>query len=208
MSNDLFTPRSQEDIERLILEYPLAWVVSPGADLRATLLPLQAVKDAGRMTGLIGHFARSNPQVQLLQREPRALILFLGTQAYISPSWMTDRTRAPTWNYVSAQFIVDIEFFEKPAEIEAHLRTLVGTMESGRSAAWTIEDMGARYRTLSRGVIGFIAHLRETRAKFKLGQDEPDGVFGDIMLGLERENSAELLEWMRAYNSMRGKPAK
>ena len=81
MSNDLFAPQSQEDIERLILEYPLAWVVSPGADLRATLLPLQAVKDAGRMTGLIGHFARSNPQVQLLQREPRALILFLGTQA-------------------------------------------------------------------------------------------------------------------------------
>ena len=208
MSHDLFAPQSQEDIERLILEYPLAWVVSPGADVRATLLPLQAVKDAARMTGLIGHFARSNPQVQLLQREPRALVLFLGAQAYISPSWMTDRTRAPTWNYVSAQFIVDIEFFEKPAEIEAHLRTLVGTMESGRSAAWTIEDMGARYRTLSSRVIGFIAHLRETRAKFKLGQDEPDGVFGDIMLGLERENSAELLEWMRAYNSMRGKPAK
>src|SRR5205814_1036756 len=108
MSHDLFTPRSQQDLERLITEYPLAWVVSPGADVRATLLPLQAVKDAGRMTGLMGHFARSNPQVQLLQREPRALILFLGTQGYISPSWMTDRTRAPTWNYVSAQFIVDL----------------------------------------------------------------------------------------------------
>src|SRR5947208_16242291 len=108
MSNDLFAPQSQEDIERLILEYPLAWVVSPGADLRATLLPLQAVKDTGRMTGLIGHFARSNPQVPLLQREPRALIPFLGSKGYISSSWMTGPQPARTWNYVEPQFIVVI----------------------------------------------------------------------------------------------------
>jgi hypothetical protein len=55
-------------------------------------------------------------------------------------------------------------------------------------------------------VIGFIAHVRETRPKFKLGQDEPDGVFTDIMQALERQETPELLEWMREFNPGRGAP--
>ncbi len=27
---------------------------------------------------------------------------------------MQDKTQAPTWNYASAQFFVDVEFFEQP----------------------------------------------------------------------------------------------
>src|SRR3989454_12436337 len=91
---------------------------------RATLLPMLPVEVDGRLERLMGHFARSNPQVQLLQAQPRALILFLGVHGYISPSWTADRTQAPTWNYASAQFDTDIEFFEDPAAIEAHLRDL------------------------------------------------------------------------------------
>ena len=184
--------------------HPLAWVVSVATgEPRATLLPMLPVEVDGRLERLMGHFARSNPQVQLLQAQPRALILFLGVHGYISPSWMADRTQAPTWNYASAQFDTDIEFFEDPAAIEAHLRDLVTTMEAGRPNRWTIEDMGARYRSLARRVIGFTARIRATRAKFKLGQDERDDVFSDIVRGLESQGASELLAWMLAFNQQR-----
>ena len=204
MSADKFAVRSPADTAVLVRDYPFAWVVSGGAgELSATSLPLRPVLIEGRLDRLVGHFVRSNPQVEALRREGRALILYRGPHGYISPSWMADRTHAPTWNHASAQFVADIEFFEDPADIDAHLRDLVDAMEAHRPGAWRIEDMGERYRSLARRVIGFTARIREIRAQFKLGQDERDDVFGDIVRALGREGPPALLEWMMAFNQHR-----
>lgn len=202
-----YAARSDADLLRLVRQQPLAWVVSGTEEnFRASLLPILAETDAGgRVARLVGHFARSNDQYKLLMQESRAVMLVLGTNGYISPSWMQDKSQAPTWNYASAQFFVDVEFFEEPPAIESHLRELVDTMESQapRAAganAWDVDQMGPRYASLSRGVIGFSAKVREVRAKFKLGQDERDDVFRDIMAGLRDGDSGELSTWMQDFN--------
>jgi predicted FMN-binding regulatory protein PaiB len=207
IKTDRYAQRSDADLAQLVRQQPLAWVVSGIAEnFRATLLPIMAEVDAdGRIARLVGHFARSNDHLKLLQQDPRAVILVLGSNGYISPSWMQDKSQAPTWNYASAQFFVDVEFFDQPEPIEAHLRELVDTMEgqaprSAESATWDVDQMGARYASLSRGVIGFNARVREVRARFKLGQDERDDVFRDIMLGLTHGDTAELQDWMRHFN--------
>lgn len=206
IASNRFAAHSPADVVQLVLEHPLAWIVSNGtADPRATLLPLRPELDAsGRLVHLVGHFARSNDHVELLRQQPRALILVLGAQGYVSPSWMQDRTQAPTWNYASAHFVVNISFFEEPGQIEAHLHDLVGAMEAGRPNAWSVEEMGARYAALSKRVIGFRAQIEDTRAKFKLGQDERDDVFRDIAAGLADSQSSELLRWVRQFNPGRG----
>ncbi|HEY0686020.1 MAG TPA: FMN-binding negative transcriptional regulator [Steroidobacter sp.] len=210
---DRFAARSDADLLRLVQSQPLAWVISGSAaedNFRATLLPILVETGAdGRIERLVGHFARSNDQFKLLMQNPKAVMLVLGTNGYISPSWMHDKTQAPTWNYASAQFFVDVEFFEQPEAIEAHLRQLVNTMEGQASresdtSAWKVDDMGSRYASLSRGVIGFRAKVRNVRAKFKLGQDERDDVFRDIMAGLSHGGSAELRTWMSDFNPGRG----
>jgi transcriptional regulator len=162
------------------------------------------------MSARVDRFApRSNDQYKLLMQDPKAVMLSLGTNGYISPSWMQDKTQASTWNYASAQFFVDVEFFEQPEAIEAHLRELVDTMErhaprAGTASAWKVDDMGARYGSLAQRVIGFRAQVRNVRAKFKLGQDERDAVFADIMTGLTQGGRAELHTWMREFNPGRG----
>jgi predicted FMN-binding regulatory protein PaiB len=207
---DRFAPRSDADLLRLVQQQPLAWVVSGSVaedDFRSTLLPILVETDAdGRIERLVGHFARSNDQYKLMMRNPKAVMLVLGTNGYISPSWMQDKTQAPTWNYASAQFFVDVEFFEQSAAIEAHLRELVDTMEKRAAAApaWKVDDMGARYGSLAQRVIGFRAKVRNVRAKFKLGQDERNDVFADIMTGLNQAGSVELHTWMREFNPGRG----
>lgn len=199
---DKFAPRSEAEVIRLIEQNPLAWVVSHGGEsLTATPLPLRAVNDAqGHIERLVGHFARSNSQVEALRRDPRALILFLGPHGYISPSWMRDRTWAPTWNYATVQFVVDIEFWDDPAKLDWHLQDLVGAVESGRKSPWTPAEMGARYRTLTPHIIGFEAHIRARRAKFKLGKDERDTTFADIVTALQQSGQEDLLRWMKELN--------
>jgi len=204
-STDRFAPRSNQDVLRLVLEQPLASIVSGGVEnLRSTLLPVRPVTDAdGRITALEGHFARSNDHFELLRKQPRALIQVLGPHGYISPSWVQDKTWAPTWNYATVQFLVDMVFFEDAAAIETHLRDLVDTMEAQRPNAWSVDQMGPRYHSLATRVIGFRARVLETRAKFKLGQDERDAVFHDITLGLAQYGDAKLLQWMQDFNSWR-----
>lgn len=199
---DIFAPKSDEQVLRLVLSHPLAWVVSlDGGGFRATPLPLRPrVGPGGRIEALEGHMARSNPQRAALEHDGRALLLFSGPQGYISPSWVSDRTWAPTWNYAVVQFIVTLAFDETPARLDAQLQDLVGAMEQGRPGAWQTSEMGARYETLKRRIIPFVATVVEQRARFKLGQDERDSVFAEISEGLGRSGSDALLAWMRELN--------
>lgn len=199
-----YAPPSEAAVTELVLRNPLAWVVAAGGEPCATLLPIRPVLDAaGRIERIAGHFARSNPQVQVLQREPAALVLFLGPHGYVSPSWMADRTQAPTWNYASVQYRVEIELLTEEGQLDAVMRDLIEAMEAGRPRAWSHEEMGARYRSLTRGVIAFHAHIRERRAKFKLGQDERPDVYADIVGALESAGQHELRAWMRRANAAR-----
>ncbi len=202
---DIFAPKSDEQVLRLVLEHPLAWVVSlDTSGFRATPLPLRPrVGGDGRIEALEGHMGRSNPLCAALQRDARALILFSGPQGYISPSWVSNRTWAPTWNYTVVQFLATITFDETPARLDAHLHDLAEAMERGRPGAWHPSEMGARYETLRRMIIPFEAKVVEQRAKFKLGQDERDAVFGDITAALGRTGADELLAWMRELNPNR-----
>jgi len=204
MNQDKFTSPSPAEVVRLIRENPLAWLVSgSGADFCATLLPLRPITDAeARVQMLLGHFARSNRHVELLKRDPHAAVLFLGPQGFISPSWMSDRTQAPTWNYASAQFRIEVQFCDESG-LDEILRDLIDAMEEGRPHAWNAAEMGERYRLLARRIIGFRARVLSSSAKFKLGQDERDDVFADICRALDAEDQQPLLEWMKRCNPTR-----
>jgi predicted FMN-binding regulatory protein PaiB len=200
-----FAPPTEQDVTRLVLEHPFAWVVSATAgEFMATPLPVRPVVDSGgHIVELRGHLARSNPHVEHLRRAPRALLLFMGPHGYIAASWLADRTRTPTWNYAMAQFVVDIELIEESSKTDALMRDLVDAMESGRPDAWSMDEMGSRYHRLVAGVIGFHAHIRERRTKFKLGQDERDSEYRDIVAALMRAGNEDLLAAMRNANAGR-----
>jgi transcriptional regulator len=195
---DIFAPASSEQVLRLVLAHPLAWVVSSMAEAFA-----RHRCRCDRASGAAGVSRRSKATwafQRALRRPParwRALILFSGPEG-TSP-WVSDRTWAPTWNYAIVQFLVTIAF-EEPARLDAHLADLVESMERDRPRAWQPSEMGARYEALKRRIVPFEAKVVEQRAKFKLGQDERDSVFADISAALERAGSEGLLAWMRELN--------
>jgi predicted FMN-binding regulatory protein PaiB len=192
---EIFAPRSEADVLKLVTDHPLAWVVGAGGF--PTPLPMRPKLDEqGRLVGLIGHFARRNPQADALRAAGRASFLFMGANGYVSPSWVGDRTWGPSWNYASAAFDCDLEFFDDAESLDALLKDLVGAMEAGRDGAWSVEEMGPRYDRLLGGIVGFNAAIRARQTVFKLGQDERDLVFGELLTGLRADGNASLADAM------------
>lgn len=196
-----FAPPSDQAVVDLVRAQPLAWIVSAGAAFAATPLPVRPkLAPDGGIAALIGHFARRNPQVDALRRDPRALILVMGPHGYVSPSWLTDRTQAPTWNFASARFEVEVEFLEDEAALRAVIDDLVASREAGRPNPWSVAEMGARYDRLAQGIVAFHARVLDQAAVFKLGQDERDDVYPEILAGLEADSATLLAAAMRTAN--------
>jgi transcriptional regulator len=189
-----YEPRDRSDVTRLVEAYPLCWIVTGGAgDRLATPLPLlPEAGDEGVVQSLLGHIPRAHPQRAALERDPRATILCMGPQGYVSPRLVSNPTWGPTWNYAVCRFEVDVQFV--PDEIDAALSRLAEALEGSGAGAWTTDRMGPRYEQLKPRIIAFRAHVRETHARFKLGQDENELTFGEIV---ESHADAELAEWMR-----------
>ena len=212
MSTSRFNPRNDADVTDLVTRYPLAFVVSHSSDrVYSTLLPLRIERlDGGRIATLTGHIARANPHAAALQVDPHATLLFRGPHGYVSPSWLSDRTQAPTWNYATANFAVQIDFLDDAASLERIVRDLVDAMETGREHAWSVDDIRARYALLASRIVAFRATVTAIEAKFKLGQDERDDVYPEIIAGLQNEGGHDaLIAMMQQFNAQRqtGKPA-
>jgi len=188
-----FLPKEPSDIRRLIEAYPLCWIVSGQADERfATPLPLLPEEDhGGRLVALLGHIARANPQHGALERDPRATILCMGPNGYVSPTLVSNPTWGPTWNYAVCRFETRIRFV--PEENDFALSRLSAALEGTAADCWNPSLMGERYHKLKKHIVAFRADVLETHARFKLGQDETEVVFNDIVEGLADRT---LAEWM------------
>ncbi len=177
----VFDPKSPADIGRLVREHPLATVVSNGAaGFSATPLPLIAETDGdGCIAVLIGHFARSNPQLAELRDDPRALAVFHGPQAYVSPRVVAKPQWGPTWNYAFVRFQVEVTL--TPELNDRALAVLIEALEGDGPGAWKAGMMGDRYDRLLPHIVAFRAKVLSTHATFKLGQDEDDASFAEIV---------------------------
>lgn len=196
-----FAARDSNDVLRLLASQPLAWLVSAGGDDACfSPLPLRAQLDeAGQLVGLMGHMARRNPHVARLARDPHAVALVLGPHAYVSPSWLDDRTQAPTWNYAAAVFQLQVTISDDPQDIADELDALVIQLEAGRERAWSMSEMGERQARLALGVTALRGRIIGLHTTFKLGQDEAPHDFAQIIAGLVRGEEHALVALMQDF---------
>lgn len=200
-----FAASSPQDLADLIAGHPLAWLCAQGDEgLVAGLLPLLPQWSAqGCLESVEGHLARHHALVPALRARPRALALWLGEQAYVSPSWLQDRTQAPSWIYASAQCALSLQFDESEGAIEAHLERLTAVHEAGRPQAWQPAEMGARLGQLAARVIMFKARVETVHERYKLGQDEREDVYAAQRAHLA---GTPVVAWMQRFEAQRGQP--
>lgn len=196
----LFERFDGADVQKLVEDYPLAWVCGGGAaDMESSLLPLIGRFDEqGALVELIGHLMRSNPLRAALSADPRATILFQGPGSYISPEHAGLRDWGPTWNYAQVRIRADVTFDDDLTEPSLDL--LIEAMEKGRPRPWRKEELGERYRAMLGHIIGFRATVTNLAGKFKLAQDENIDTLKAIVGALP---DPATVAWMRRFNGGR-----
>jgi transcriptional regulator len=110
-------------------------VTATANGLVCTPLPLFLDANEGDMGTLYGHVAKANPQWKEVP-VGEALAIFMGPDAYVTPSWYEGKSRdgkvVPTWNYVAVHACGPIEFFEDADRLLDVVTRLTNLHEASR----------------------------------------------------------------------------
>jgi transcriptional regulator len=194
-------------ISRLIDLNPLATIVThQGNAMNANHIPLHLVnvgdfRDAGASTSKVmpgrvlrGHVARANPMWKDLQSSDKVLVVFVGVQAYISPSlYATKKVDAkvvPTWNYEAVHIHGSIRLIQDGSGLHELMHSLTDTQERSLSHPWSINDAPAEYtEKLMHAIVGIEISIDRIEAKRKLSQNQPGTNQQSVIEGLSaRQN--------------------
>jgi len=157
-------------------EARLATLVTATAEgMIATPLPLILAPDEGPYGTLYGHVARANPQWTLAAAGD-ALVLFMGPDAYVSPSFYPSKQEhgkvVPTWNYMTVQAYGPVEFFDDVQRLYQVVTRLTDRHESPRADPWAVTDAPEEFiRTQLKAIIGLRIPIARLEGKRKMSQN-------------------------------------
>ena len=186
-----FTSTDPTWLDWLAEHHPFGTLVSQVEDAPfASHLPVLYKRTDGEVT-LTGHWARPNPQWREIETQ-RALFLFQGPHAYISPRWYADTPKqVPTWNYVAAHVYGTIRLIQEGPELEHIVVSLAGKFESGATTPWSLADSDPANRARLRGIVGFELRSTSVQVKLKLNQNHPVANVAGVIAGLRDTGSEE-----------------
>ncbi|MCY0387254.1 FMN-binding negative transcriptional regulator [Robbsia sp. Bb-Pol-6] len=163
-------------LHQTIRQARIAQLVTHGdAGLDATPLPLLLDASEGPHGTLYGHIARANP-LWRTAIDGAALAIFMGPDAYVSPSWYPSKQRdgkvVPTWNYVTVHAHGPVEFFDDPDRLLAVVTRLTERHEAERAAPWAVADAPAAFVSAHlRHIVGIRLPIARLDGKRKMSQN-------------------------------------
>lgn len=159
-------------------QYPLgAWVCTTGEGLVANHIPFVLDRSQGANGRLIGHVSRANPVWRQLAQGAPSVVMFMGPQAYISPTWYPGKAQhgkvVPTWNYATVHAHGHAHAVEDPDWLLDMLNRLTLAQEGTRPAPWKVADAPADYiQSMLRGIVGIELPIDRLEGRLKASQDE------------------------------------
>ncbi len=156
----------------------LATLVTTGAGgLEASHVPMLLDPEPAPYGTLLCHVARENPHWRSAG-EGESLAIFLGPDAYVSPSTYATKKRnpkvVPTWNYVAIHAYGRAEFFDDEARLRAIVTRLTEKQEASRPAPWSVSDAPEDYlRVMLKAIVGFALPIARLEGKWKMSQNRP-----------------------------------
>ncbi len=195
-------------LHALIKAHPLGLLISADADdLQANPLPFLLDKSAGGRGVLRVHLARANPQWRHLQNGASALVVFQGTDAYVTPSWYQSKKDhgkvVPTWNYVCVQVRGTVRIMDDPDWLQSQLTALTAEHEHGRQAEWSIGDAPDDFIDMQkRAVVGIEIEIEQIAGKSKVSQNRPGADRAGVAAGFVEDGNVEMADLVRRYGKV------
>jgi transcriptional regulator len=154
----------------------------------ATPLPLFLDETEGEHGVLYGHMARANPQWRL-DPTGEALAIFMGPEAYVTPSWYATKQETgkvvPTWNYMAVHAYGPVEFFQDADRLLDVVTRLTNMHEKQRAKPWAVGDAPADFIAAQlRGIVGLRIPVTRFEGKRKMSQNRPEADRIGVAAGL------------------------
>jgi transcriptional regulator len=182
-------------LHALIRAHPLGLLISADADdLQANPIPFLIDASAGPHGTLRAHVARANPQWQHLQNGAKALVVFQGSDAYVTPSWYQSKKDhgkvVPTWNYACVQVRGRVKIMDDPAWLHSQLTALTAQHESSRPETWSIGDAPADFIEMQkRAIVGIEIEITDIVGKWKVSQNRSSPDRAGVAAGLSQDGN-------------------
>jgi transcriptional regulator len=156
---------------------------------------------------LIGHVSRANPQWRDFDGGVQALAIFLGPDAYVSPSWYATKRQTgkvvPTWNYVAIHAYGRLRAFHEPDRLLDLVTRLTDRQEAGRAQRWMVTDAPADYlKAQLKGIAGLELRIERLEGKWKMSQNRPAEDATGAVEGLRSEGATEVARLVSERNGL------
>ncbi len=194
-------------LHALIRTHPLGLLISSDAnDLQANAIPFLLDASVGANGILRGHLARANPQWQHLKDGARALVVFQGPDAYVTPSWYAAKKDhgkvVPTWNYAMVQVRGSVTIHDDPHWLQAQITALTKAHEGNRAEPWAVSDAPERYIEMQkRAIVGIEILIEDIRGKWKVSQNRSAADQSGVAEGLEADGAMDMAALVRQRGS-------
>lgn len=193
-------PHFQEDrvpvLHEAIRRIAFASLVTHGeGGLAASHIPLLLDPEPAPFGTLRGHIARGNPQWRQAAQNLEALAIFLGPNAYVSPSWYATKRETgkvvPTWNYIAVHAHGTLRFFDDRARLLDLVTKLTERHEAARPEPWAVGDAPEDYLNMMLGgIIGFELPILRLEGTWKMSQNRPAADRDGVIRGLTEEGGS------------------
>jgi transcriptional regulator len=174
-----------------------AQVVSLNAGrLAVSMVPLILDRSAGECGRLIGHLARPNPHWRDVDPSVEAVAIFVGPDAYVSPSLYPSKRETgkvvPTWNYVTVNAHGPLLVHDDKEFVRDVVERLTTRHEARRADPWAIADAPADYiDAMLGGIVGIEIPITRLEGKKKLSQNRPVEDVHAVIAGLRSGTPTE-----------------
>jgi transcriptional regulator len=180
----------------LIRAHPLGLLVTYGkTGLIANPIPFILDEATSPYGTLRAHLSRANPQWRDFDPDKEALVVFQGTETYITPSWYETKREhgkvVPTWNYAIVQARGCLQIVEDPAWLLKQITAMTSAQEATRQEPWAVSDAPPYFLAAQmKGIIGVEIEITEIEGKWKVSQNRSEADRRGVAAGL-RDLGAE-----------------
>jgi transcriptional regulator len=176
-------------------------VVSGANGPQAAHIPMILNRDAdGHPVSLEGHVAKGNPVAQIAASGVRALAIFNGADAYVTPSlYLSKREHGrvvPTWNYIAVHATGAVASFNDALSLQSQFERLTDLMENPSAAPWAVSDAPPDYiAKMINGITGLRLVIETIEGMRKLSQNRPESDRAGVLDGFAHssDSAAQLL---------------
>ncbi|MBL8628240.1 MAG: FMN-binding negative transcriptional regulator [Rhodospirillaceae bacterium] len=176
-------------LHRFVRQYPLATLITHGADgLTASHVPM-LLEETGSGFVLRGHIARANGHWKNLGDGVDALAIFNGPQAYVTPQWYPSKLKdgkvVPTWNYAVTHVRGTLRAVHDTAWLHRLVSALTSEHEKAFAHQWAVTDAPDDYvERMLKAIVGLELTITSIEGKWKLSQNRDAADYSGTKNGL------------------------